>query len=242
MESVNFSTPCGSSSVDRLGSDVQTPAHNDTTAKTPMSATLQERLKKSRRSFDSPFIVPKRLKIDCQGEGDGSTDPPADCNSQFAGEAHSAQAGVNRRTESHCNKMPDDRPEVDAEGKGDGPSRTAIRNVRAPAKSPRLYPLTVSPEQQQLLVEKEQLQREVRAKEKVLRRLKMVQMYRAKNNLVELGSLIEKWRKSSQSLLYELQVALSTDCKPTLTQLIDTLAVEDRLLHYNRVEEDFTDA
>ncbi|XP_041065745.1 swi5-dependent recombination DNA repair protein 1 homolog isoform X3 [Carcharodon carcharias] len=95
---------------------------------------------------------------------------------------------------------------------------------------------------QHLLEERERLQREVREKEELLRRLKMVQMYRAKNNLAELGSLIEKWRKSSQTLLYELQVALSTDSKPTLTQLIDSLAVEDKLLHYNRLEEDFTDA
>uniref|UniRef100_UPI00398F6ACA swi5-dependent recombination DNA repair protein 1 homolog isoform X2 n=1 Tax=Pristiophorus japonicus TaxID=55135 RepID=UPI00398F6ACA len=245
MENVNFGSPCGPSSAEQLESGVQIPVHSNTSAKTPMSASLQERLKKARRSFNSPFIVPKRLKIEGQGEGGGSADPGTDCtSSQLPGDARSAQDGVSTRTDSRCDKTADERPETGAAGEGEalGPSRKALRNIWTPAKSPRHYPLTASPEQQQLLEEKEGLLKEVREKEELLRRLKMVQMYRAKNNLAELGSLIEKWRKSSQSLLYELQVALCTDRKPTLTQLIDSLAVEDRLLHYNRLEEDFTDA
>ncbi|XP_067909320.1 swi5-dependent recombination DNA repair protein 1 homolog [Heterodontus francisci] len=243
MESVNFSSPCGSLPAEQLGSDGQTPAHSNTAAKTPMSASLRERLKKTRRSFNSPFILPKRLKIDCQGEGGGSADPGTDAsNSQLPGEACSAQAGVTTQTENLFNKLADEQPETGAEGEGLGPHFAAIRNAQTPAKFPRVYPLSLIPEQQQLLEEKVRLQREVSKKEELLRRLKMVQMYREKNNLAQLGSLIEKWRKSSQTLLYELQVALSTDSKPTLTQLIDSLAVEDRLLHYNRLEEDFTDA
>ncbi|XP_078421123.1 swi5-dependent recombination DNA repair protein 1 homolog isoform X1 [Cetorhinus maximus] len=243
MESENSISPCGSVSADQLGSDVQTPAPSNTAAKTPMSASLRERLKKTRRSFNSPFIVPKRLKIDCQSEGGGSVGAGTDASdSQLSGEAYSTQAGVTTGTETLCSKLVDVQPETSAIGERLEFHCAAMRNIQTPATSPRLDCLSVIPEQQQLLEEKERLQREVRKKEELLRRLKMVQMYRAKNNLAELGSLIEKWRKSSQTLLYELQVALSTDSKPTLTQLIDSLAVEDKLLRYNRLEEDFTDA
>lgn len=63
------------------------------------------------------------------------------------------------------------------------------------------------------------------------------------NNPTELRSLISKWRCSSQAMLYELQSSLSTDSrKLSLTQLIDNFGLDDKLLHYVRTEEDFTDA
>ncbi|XP_051883621.1 swi5-dependent recombination DNA repair protein 1 homolog [Pristis pectinata] len=244
MESTTFGSPCESSSVDQFSTSIQTPVHTNTVVKTPMSASLRERLKKTRRSFNAPFIVPKRLKVDCEGEGEENSETGTDLGiSQLTAETPAAGSGVNMKTESPRKKAVDEWHEMGAEGEGlrPGPSQAALRNAWTPAKSPRHYPVTVSAEQQELLEEKDRLQREVEKKEELLRRLKMVQMYRAKNNLAELGLLIEKWRKSSQTLLYELQLALSTDSKPTLTQLIDSLAVEDRLLHYNRFEEDFTD-
>ncbi|XP_078079120.1 swi5-dependent recombination DNA repair protein 1 homolog [Mustelus asterias] len=242
MESENFSSPCGSL-PDRSGPNVQTPSPSNIAAKTPMSANLRERLRKTRRSFNSPFIVPKRLKIECQSEGGGSTNPDTNIgNSHSPGEACCVRAGVTTGTESLCNKVVKGQPETSTTGECQRFHCTAAQTIRTPAMSPSSNSFPATTEPQQLLEEKERLQSKVREKEEVLRRLKMVQMYRAKNNLAELGSLIEKWRKSSQSLLYELQVALSTDIKPTLTQLIDSLAVEDKLLHYNRLEEDFIDA
>ncbi|XP_072095170.1 swi5-dependent recombination DNA repair protein 1 homolog isoform X1 [Mobula birostris] len=242
MENVTFGSPCESLSADQLSTSVQTPVHSNTVVKTPMSASLRERLKKTRRSFNSPFIVPKRLKVDCDGEGKNCSETGMDLGIRQIGETSAAGSVVCTKTESPCKKTLEWH-EVDAEGEGlrSGPSRTTLRNAWTLAKSPRRYPGTVSVEYQALLEERNRLQGEVQKKEELLRRLKMVQMYRTKNNLTELGTLIEKWRKSSQNLLYELQRALSTDNKPTLTQLIDSLAVEDRLLHYNRSEEDFID-
>ncbi|XP_043568825.1 swi5-dependent recombination DNA repair protein 1 homolog [Chiloscyllium plagiosum] len=207
-------------------------------AKTPLSASLRERLKKSRRPFNFPFVVPKRLKIDSQSEGGGNADPGTEVGGSQIPDT-CAQNGVITETESLCNKMMDKQPDTSAVDREEACLRVqhaAEQNIQTSAKSPNLIP-----EKQQLLEEKERLQREVREKEELLRRLKMVQMYRTKNNLAELGSLIQKWRKSSQTLLYELQIALCSDSKPTLTQLIDSLAIEDRLLHYSRLEEDFTD-
>lgn len=52
--------------------------------------------------------------------------------------------------------------------------------------------------------------------------------------------LIKKWRSCSQLLLYELQSAMSEENKKlSLTQLIDHYGLDDKLLHYNRNEEEF---
>lgn len=61
------------------------------------------------------------------------------------------------------------------------------------------------------------------------------------NNLSELEMLIKKWRKCSQQLLYELQSVMSEDDeKLSLTELIDYYGVDEKAVHYNRSEEEFT--
>ena len=60
------------------------------------------------------------------------------------------------------------------------------------------------------------------------------------NDLSQLQLLIEKWRSCSQQLLYDLQSAMSEENKKlSLTQLIDHYGLDDKLLHYNRNEEEF---
>lgn len=82
--------------------------------------------------------------------------------------------------------------------------------------------------------------KQIHEKEDLLRRLKLVKMYRSKNDLSQLQLLIEKWRSCSQQLLYELQSAMSEENKKlSLTQLIDHYGLDDKLLHYNRNEEEF---
>ncbi|MBN3274445.1 SFR1 protein, partial [Polyodon spathula] len=155
----------------------------------PMSATLKERLKKSRRSFKSPISVVKRLQIDSEADADLEL------------------------------------PRASSE----------------PAENPGNDDQMINPAQPLLLEERDRLKKEVREKEETLRRLQMAKMYRAKNDLTELRSLIDKWRSCSQSVLYELQSALSADgSKLSLTHLIDSLGLEGTLLHYDKTEEDFT--
>ncbi|XP_029925749.1 swi5-dependent recombination DNA repair protein 1 homolog [Myripristis murdjan] len=87
---------------------------------------------------------------------------------------------------------------------------------------------------------RDQLRREVRDKTETLRRLKMVKMYRSKNDLTQLQMLIDKWRSCVQAALYELQTDLPIDGrKASLSQLIDLFGLEDTLLHFDRAEEDF---
>ncbi|MBN3297203.1 SFR1 protein, partial [Amia calva] len=166
-----------------------------------MSASLKERLKRTRRSFNSPFTVAKRLRINAEAQTDlkAPTVSPEAAGAQDRGETDSNNKDVSwERVEQS--------------------SQSDLFNLR------------------------DGLKREVREKEETLRRLKMVQMYRTKNDLDELQCLVNKWRSCSQAVLYELQSALSTDgSKLSLTQLIDRFGLEEHILHYNRTEEDFTD-
>jgi hypothetical protein len=60
------------------------------------------------------------------------------------------------------------------------------------------------------------------------------------NDLSQLQLLIKKWRNCSQLLLYELQSAMSEENKKlSLSQLIDHYGLDDKLLRYNRTEEEF---
>ncbi|KAM4591372.1 swi5-dependent recombination DNA repair protein 1 homolog isoform 1-T2 [Odontesthes bonariensis] len=86
----------------------------------------------------------------------------------------------------------------------------------------------------------QQLKKEVKEKTEVLRRLKMVKMYRSKNDLTRLQTLIDKWRSCAQAALYELQSDVPIDGqKANLSELIDLFGLDDGILHFDRTEEDF---
>ncbi|XP_064419193.1 swi5-dependent recombination DNA repair protein 1 homolog [Latimeria chalumnae] len=197
----------------------------------PMSAALRERLKKTRRSFSSCLTVAKRLRVDSEEENNIGRP-----GSSRAIEASSDLSQTGCVEESTAGAQKDALQDVVLCQAKPLVVKESLQN------SPHKLSLTVESGQQSLLQERKKLMKEIREKEEILRRLKMVKMYRSKNNLTELQSLIEKWRSSSQSLLYELQTSLSADGKKlSLMALIDSLGLEDTLLHYNRAEEDFTD-
>ncbi|XP_069835117.1 swi5-dependent recombination DNA repair protein 1 homolog [Dendropsophus ebraccatus] len=188
---------------------------NNISLKQPMSSSLRERLKKCRRSFTSTCTVAKRLKID-EYERDITTQCSSDPSLSIEAQDQSAEMGPTRGL---LIPAPDDGPLEVSPPKGD---------------------VSTSNNHQEMLQEKKGLLRRVQEKEERLRRLKMVKLYRSKNNLAELQSLIDKWRESSQLLLYEIQRALSAENqKVTLTQLIENCGLDEKLLRYNRAEEDF---
>ncbi|XP_040462826.1 swi5-dependent recombination DNA repair protein 1 homolog isoform X2 [Falco naumanni] len=192
--------------------DSGTPAPQRTSSgKQPMSAALRERLRKTRRSFNTNFAVAKRLKIDTEEK---------DCAD--------ADKGCLPKMSTDCSRLQDC-------------SKNLERGLGGSAENSHVPQVDLR--QQQLLEEKVRLMKQVQEKEELLRRLKLVKMYRSKNNLSELQALIAKWRSSTQRMLYELQSAFSADGKKvSLTQLIDSFGLEDQLLHYSRTEEDFVDA
>lgn len=171
-----------------------------------LSASLRERLKRSRRSFTSPFSVAKRLCVD--DEEDGAQQVTA-----------AAEKTVNNP------------PEI-------GHSVDLNSNVRRSSYDSCVAPIS---DQSPDLTQLHQLRREVKEKTETLRRLKMVKMYRSKNDLTQLQSLIDKWRSCAQAALYELQSEVTRDGKKaSLTELIDLFGLDVNILHFDRSEEDFT--
>ncbi|CAM9347049.1 unnamed protein product [Lampetra planeri] len=173
-----------------------------------LSASLKERLKRSRRSFTSPFSVAKRLCVD---EEEGRQVP-----------AEPLETLNNPPLITQC-------VDVNRNEAGSGSQRFSGTNpgpIRNPSKD---------------LAQREQLSREVKDKTEKLRRLKMVKMYRSKNDLRQLQTLIDKWRSCSQAALYELQSEVPIDGrKASMSELIDLFGLDEGILHFDRTEEDFT--
>lgn len=178
-----------------------------------LSSSLKERLKKTRRSFTSPFSVAKRLCVDEEEEEDGR------------------QASADSR--KTIKSSPLISPSVDVNR---NEVRTGCERFSGPIPGP------TQPASKDLTQQRDQLRKEVKEKSETLRRLKMVQMYRSKNDLNQLQTLIDKWRSSAQAALYELQSELPIDGrKAGLSELIDLFSLDDGILHFDRTEEDFTD-
>ncbi|XP_052227734.1 swi5-dependent recombination DNA repair protein 1 homolog isoform X2 [Dreissena polymorpha] len=83
----------------------------------------------------------------------------------------------------------------------------------------------------------EELERQIAEKEESLRKLNMVKMYRAKNNLEDLQSLIDKWRGVSQQSVTDLHASMTDEPRPSLTRLIDHLGIDHDLLKF-RTDDD----
>ncbi|XP_004749375.1 swi5-dependent recombination DNA repair protein 1 homolog isoform X1 [Mustela putorius furo] len=201
--------------------------------KQPMSATLRERLRKTRSSFNSHYNVVKRLKV--ENEENDQTFPEKPASS----------------TEENCLELQENFKHKDGEFKESTYLKNTFKNISA-CESKSLDTESCSDLQsdfvneelpkQGLSEERTKLMKQIEEKEDLLRRLKLVKMYRSKNDLSQLQLLIQKWRSCSQLLLYELQSAMSAENrKLSLTQLIDHYGLDDKLLHYNRSEEEFMD-
>ncbi|XP_058508070.1 swi5-dependent recombination DNA repair protein 1 homolog [Solea solea] len=194
-------SPCGSVESSPCENKEQKPHQK-------LSSSLKERLKRSRRSFTSPFSVAKRLCVDDSEESGQRV--PAD-----------SQKSVHN-------------PPLDFdENRND--TRSGSERFSGPVPESTHLP------SEDVEQRRGPLRKEVKDKTETLRRLKMVKMYRSKNDLTQLQSLIDKWRSCAQAALCELQSDVLIDGqKASLPQLIDHFGLEDRLLHFDRTEEDFT--
>ncbi|XP_040342289.1 swi5-dependent recombination DNA repair protein 1 homolog isoform X1 [Herpailurus yagouaroundi] len=229
MESPSYSAVI-SPSTPRDCADPPSPC-TSSSRKQPMSATLRERLRKTRSSFNSCDSVVKRLKVENEGNDQTFSKKPASS------------------TEENCLEFQENFKHTDNEFEESTYLKNTFKNISA-SESQSLDTESRSDLQsgfvnedlpkQGLIEERAKLMKQIEEKEDLLRRLKLVKMYRSKNDLSQLQLLIRKWRSCSQLLLYELQSALCEENKKlSLTQLIDHCGLDDKLLHYNRNEEEF---
>nr|Q6TXG9.1 RecName: Full=Swi5-dependent recombination DNA repair protein 1 homolog; AltName: Full=Liver regeneration-related protein LRRGT00030; AltName: Full=Meiosis protein 5 homolog [Rattus norvegicus]AAQ96243.1 LRRGT00030 [Rattus norvegicus] len=193
----------------------------------PMSGTLKERLKKARASSQPFCSVVKRIKVENE-ENDQTLSEPGES---------SKEENCSKAQESLENK--DNEPEKES---SEDKNTSESKSLDTGSSSVLQKDSTEKTIKQTLKEEKAKLTRQVQEKEDLLRRLKLVKMYRIKNDVTELEDLIKKWRRCGQRLLCELQSIMSEDEdeKLTLTELIDYYGIDDKLLHYNRTEEEFT--
>ncbi|XP_038197737.1 swi5-dependent recombination DNA repair protein 1 homolog isoform X2 [Arvicola amphibius] len=201
-------------------------SQTNSSGKQPMSGTLKERLKKIRASSHSFCSVVKRLKV--ENEENDKTVPEPGASSK----------------EKSCSEIQESVKHIDSESEKDSLESKNTCRSKSPdtGSSSALHNDSVSENtKERLREEKAKLTKQVQEKEELLRRLKLVKMYRIKNNLTELEMLIKKWRRCSQRLLYELQSVMSEDDeKLSITELIDYYGVDENVVHYNRSEEEFT--
>ncbi|XP_001497694.3 swi5-dependent recombination DNA repair protein 1 homolog isoform X1 [Equus przewalskii] len=206
--------------------------HTSSSRKQPMSATLRERLRKTRSSFNSCYSVVKRLKVENEGDDQNFSEKPP------------------TSVEENSVEFREDVKRIDSEFEENTSLKNTFKDISA-CESESLHAGSCSEDLQNDFVnedlpreglneEKAKLVKQIQEKEDLLRRLKLVKMYRSKNDLSQLQLLIKRWRSCSQLLLCELQSALSEENKKlSLTQLIDYYGLDDKLLHYNRNEEEF---
>ncbi|XP_076982068.1 swi5-dependent recombination DNA repair protein 1 homolog isoform X2 [Tamandua tetradactyla] len=207
--------------------------HTNSSRQQPMSATLRERLRKTRSSFHSSYSVVKRLKVENDENDQNFSKKPASS------------------TEENCLEFQESFKDIDSEFEESTYLKNTFKNINTcESKSLDLGScvalqndfVSENHPKQGFKEEKTKLLKQVEEKEDLLRRLKLVKMYRSKNDLSQLQLLIKKWRNCSQLLLYELQSAMSVENrKLSLTHLIDHYGLDDKLLHYNRSEEEFLD-
>ncbi|OBS69538.1 hypothetical protein A6R68_01975 [Neotoma lepida] len=194
--------------------------------KQPMSGTLKERLKKTRSSSHSFCSVVKRLKVENEENDEIFSEPGGSSKEESCSEFQ----GSLKHTDNESEKDSSENINTCKSKSLDAGSSSALQNDSVNENT-----------KERLKEEKAKLVKQVQEKEDLLRRLKLVKMYRIKNNLSELEMLIKKWRKCSQQLLYELQAVMSEDDeKLSLTELIDYYGVDETVVHYNRSEEEFT--
>ncbi|KAM5272511.1 swi5-dependent recombination DNA repair protein 1 homolog [Ctenodactylus gundi] len=216
-------------STPQAGGNPPSP-HTNSSQKQPMSATLRERLRKTRSSFNSHCSVVKRLKIENEENDQNFSEKTVSSMQENCLEFQESFKHMNNELEEHSYLKNDLKNACVSESPDAGSSGVLQHDfVNENLK-------------QGIKEEKANLVKQVQEKEDLLRRLKLVKMYRSKNDLSQLQLLIKKWRNCSQLVLYELQSAMSEENKKlSLTQLIDHYGLDDKVLHYNRSEEEFLD-
>ena len=128
-----------------------------------MSAALRERLRKTRRSFNANFTVAKRLKIDAEEK---------DCAD--------ADKGCLPKTSTDCSRLQGGSENLERNSTGHTSFKSPLQESGLCGSAENSDVLQVDLSQQQSLEEKVRLVKQVQEKEELLRRLKLVKMYRSK--------------------------------------------------------------
>lgn len=205
-----------------------------------LSASLRERLKRSRRSFISPLSVAKRLCVDDEENGQQ----------------------VSADSQQPVNNPPVVLSSVDVNRNGE---REGSKTLSGPAPKSTQYPSgDFAQRLRKEVKDKTETLRRLKMvkmyRSKVLATFKWNIMgyvfgylnqswqflttgspiFLPQNDLTLLQTLIDKWRHCAQAALYELQSEVPIDGrKASLSELIDLFNLDESILHFDRTEDDF---
>ncbi|XP_077439061.1 swi5-dependent recombination DNA repair protein 1 homolog [Vanacampus margaritifer] len=144
--------------------------------------------------------------------------------------------GDGQRLPSHSRTTTDD-------GDYKNPPLNSLSNANSQEGSEKISGMTPGPAHsrtEDFAQRRERLGREVKDKTETLRRLRMVKMYRSKNDPARLQTLIDKWRSCAQNALYELRLHVPAEARQaSLSELIDLFGLDEKILHFDRAEDDF---
>lgn len=87
--------------------------------------------------------------------------------------------------------------------------------------------------------ERETLLTQLRDHREKLRKLKMVKMYRTKNDLQGLDELASKWREVAQDAAQCLLESSTSQPRPSMQQLLNYLHIDSELIQYSTEDESF---
>eukprot|EP00794_Sanderia_malayensis_P009754 gene9754-10751_t len=114
-----------------------------------------------------------------------------------------------------------------------------MESPKAQSQEPLQITAITNEHQEMILVgEINQLQKQVDSGQEKLRKLKMVQLYRKKNDLANLEDLIQKWKTASQEVIVDLQNNLP-EPRPTISEMLKSFQIDEGLLNYNQENGDF---
>ncbi|XP_011406953.1 PREDICTED: swi5-dependent recombination DNA repair protein 1 homolog [Amphimedon queenslandica] len=92
----------------------------------------------------------------------------------------------------------------------------------------------------ELSKEKKQLMEKLHEKDNKLQKLRLVKLYRTKNDLTQLEGLISKWRSVSQEAAQALlEHSPTSRPTPSMTELLGYLSISPDIIHYDTEDELF---
>ena len=181
---------------------------------TPHSSRLRERLKRSRQSFVSPLLSSKKKpRLDEEHNKSSISDESIRGKLEFSQQDSHHVTPV---TSSSCSHV---------QG-----TKTLAKECAQNETCSRLLLLRA---------ERKSLETKLAEKRETLRKLKMVKMYRSKNDLQSLKSLTRQWREVSQETAEVLLGYSTHQPRPSMAQLLEHFHIDVDLIHYSLKEEAF---
>ena len=186
---------------------------------------MQKRgLKRTRHKFVSPLLSQKKQKLETATEKSSSS-------SDLLSSSHSTPRARLDFTDAQDDSRLVDGKFVNVTEREESSVKSSVEEGRRDSDDGEKVEL--------LEKEKRTLTVKLKEREEKLRKLKLVKMYRTKNDLRELEKLTSKWRDVAQEAAEQLLGNSTHEPRPTMAQMLDYLHIDHELIRYSAQDESF---